>query len=290
MTASSFDLSDRGDLRSLAQLVAAIRQAKPDARFLLIGAMARDLLTWYAHGIRAQRATEDVDFAFAVPDWRAYEDLKGALVSSGDFVEASRTAYRLLFAGDRKVDLVPFGGVESPVGQIDWPAPQDTRMVVLGFREAIDSAVELTLPSGVSIAVASLPAQAVLKLFAWGDRRHVQLGKDAADLNFLLRNYLDAGNRERLYSEAAHLLDAEDYDDELAGAWMFGADARQLLIAKDGEDNASLIAALMLLENDTTEGPVHLATDMRALDLQHAVDLLKAFHAGLMGAREVDRH
>src|SRR5690348_14189985 len=68
MATSSLDLSNHGDLRLLANLVLAIRQSKPDVRFLLVGAMARDLLTWYTHKIQAQRATEDVDFAFAVPD------------------------------------------------------------------------------------------------------------------------------------------------------------------------------------------------------------------------------
>lgn len=170
MTASSLDLNDRADLRPLAELVAAIQEAKPDAQFLLVGAMARDLMLGYAHGIQAQRATEDIDFAFAVADWRAYGALRDALIAGGGFSEAPHVPHRLLFAGQRKVDLIPFGGLEAPDGVIDWPSPQDSRMVVLGFREAMGSAVSVRLPDGIPVAVASLPAQAVLKLFAWGDR------------------------------------------------------------------------------------------------------------------------
>jgi predicted nucleotidyltransferase len=283
MTTSSLDLSDRADLRVLAELVSAIHEVKPDARFLLVGAMARDLLLTYAHGIQVQRATEDIDFAFAVHDWRAYEELRAALIASGGFEQMPQMVHRLLFAGQRKVDLIPFGGVEDRDGAIDWPPPQDTRMVVLGFQEAMASAVQVKLPDGTAVSVASLPAQAVLKLFAWGDRRHVQRGKDAGDLWLLLRNYLEAGNRERLYLEAMHLIEAEDYDDDLAGAWLLGADARQLLTV-DGDAGKSALAGALALLAGEAEGPVRLATDMHPVDLELAVDTLLAFRAGLSGA------
>jgi predicted nucleotidyltransferase len=283
MTASSLDLSDRNELRLLADLVTAIRQAKPDARFLLVGAMARDLLLTYAHGIASRRATEDLDFAFAVDDWRAFTELRSALLGGG-FAEVAAVPHRLNYDG-RRVDLIPFGGVERVDGTIDWPPPQDTRMVVLGFREAMDATVEVKLPGGTLVAVASLPALALLKLFAWADRRYTQPGKDAGDFWLLLRNYLDAGNRERLYTEAAHLLEATDYDDDLAGAWLLGSDARQLLAPHLGAPSAALVRASALLAGDDPEGPVQLAADMDTLDLQHAVDMLGAFRAGLHGAR-----
>ena len=287
MTASSLDLSDHRELRLLADLVAAIRQATTDARFLLVGAMARDLLLSYAHGIQSQRATEDLDFAFAVANWQAYGELRDALIAGHAFTEVPRVQHRLRFTGEYRVDLIPFGGVESPEGMIDWPAPQDARMVVLGFREAMDAAVEVKLPGDVPVAVASLPAQALLKLFAWGDRRLTQPGKDAGDLWLFLRNYLDAGNRERLYSEAEHLLDADDYDDDVAGAWLLGSDARRLLLAAGDTNGATLTGALTLLADDAPEGPVKLAVDMDTINLQHSVDMLKAFRAGLSGSKDV---
>jgi hypothetical protein len=78
------------------------------------------------------------------------------------------------------------------------------------------------------------------------------------------------------------LLDAEDYDDDLAGAWLLGFDARKLLMAGSDADNIALVRAMDLLAG--ADGPVQLATDMHTLDLQHAVDMLRAFHAGLGGA------
>jgi len=158
-------------------------------------------------------------------------------------------------------------------------------MVVLGFREAMEAAVAVKLPGGMEVAVASLPALALLKLFAWADRRYTQPGKDAGDLWLLLRNYLDAGNRERLYDEARHLFEAPDYDDDLAGAWLLGSDARQLSAPHPGAPSAALVHASALLAGNDPEGPVQLAADMGTLDLQHAVDMLGAFRAGLGGAR-----
>jgi predicted nucleotidyltransferase len=246
-------------------------------------------LLGYAHGIHIQRATEDIDFAFAVPDWRAYGELREALIAGGGFAEVPRVMHRLLFAGLRRVDLLPFGGVEDSNGAIDWPPPQDSRMVVLGFREAMASAVQVQLPGGTAVAVASLPAQAVLKLFAWDDRRYVQRGKDAGDFWLLLHSYLAAGNRERLYTEAMHLFEAEDYDDDLAGAWLLGFDARQLLTLGGDVDNIALAGAVALLAGETGDGRVQFATDMHTLDLQHAVDMLRACHAGLSGTMNVGR-
>jgi hypothetical protein len=57
MTVYSLDLADKQELTFLAELMADVRTAAPDGRFLLVGAMARDLLLYHAHGIRVARAT-----------------------------------------------------------------------------------------------------------------------------------------------------------------------------------------------------------------------------------------
>lgn len=71
------DLSDRKELVWLSELVRDVFAAFPTFRPLLVGAMARDLLLHYAHSVPIARATEDVDFAFAVAvaDWDEFESL-----------------------------------------------------------------------------------------------------------------------------------------------------------------------------------------------------------------------
>ncbi len=62
------DLSDKKDLIWLSDLIRDLRGAAPDCNPMVVGAMARDLLMHYGHGVPVARATADVDLAFAVAD------------------------------------------------------------------------------------------------------------------------------------------------------------------------------------------------------------------------------
>ncbi len=104
------DLRDSDALRHLAAIVADIRAAAV-ADFLLVGAAARDLLLLYRHGITPPRRTTDVDFAFCVPDWSRFEQLKAALVGSGRFT-SGRITHRLHHRIGTPLDLIPFFDVD----------------------------------------------------------------------------------------------------------------------------------------------------------------------------------
>lgn len=283
--ASSLDLSDCAELTPLAELVASLQAALPEREPLLVGAMARDVLLWYAHGIALARATEDTDVAVAVADWDDFAALRGALVAGGEFTAVPRMHHRLLYRGQRRLDLLPFGGVERTDRSIAWPPDQDMVMQVIGYREAVAQTVAVRLPNAAMIAVVSLPALALLKLFAWLDRRLTQPRKDADDLWLILSTYLEAGNRERLYVEAAHLLVSDHYDDRHAGAWLLGNDIRTWLIGFSDNEASPLAHALHLLAREIDPGgSARLARDMRPYTVQHAFDLLTALHSGMSGS------
>jgi predicted nucleotidyltransferase len=76
------DLSDRAVLEPLARVLVAVRRAAGQSPFVLIGAVARDLLLVHAGGIEAQRATEDTDLALAVRSWDEFMRLRAALLAS----------------------------------------------------------------------------------------------------------------------------------------------------------------------------------------------------------------
>ncbi len=61
MTKYSLDLTNKHELRFLSDLIPDMRAKVPRIDVLLVGAMARDLLLFYAHGIKARRATEDIE-------------------------------------------------------------------------------------------------------------------------------------------------------------------------------------------------------------------------------------
>jgi predicted nucleotidyltransferase len=81
MKESSLDLADKRELDFLAELIADLRAVAPHVNFLLVGAMARDLLLYHTHGIRAERATKDADLALAVADWNDFERLHESLMT-----------------------------------------------------------------------------------------------------------------------------------------------------------------------------------------------------------------
>ena len=105
-----------------------------------MGALARDLLLEYVHGIRAPQATRDVDVAVAVQDWARYEQLIDALKNTYRF-EPTNWPYRLRSAEGLYVDVIPFGLVEGPGRTISWP-PHAFVMTMLGFEEAYNSIIK----------------------------------------------------------------------------------------------------------------------------------------------------
>ena len=156
-------------------------------------------------------------------------------------------------------------------------------MSLVGYREAMRDSVQILLPDNQQISIVSLAALALLKLFAWRDRRKRSPGKDAQDLAAVLENYLEAGNDDRLYGEFAHLLDFPDYDYIAAGAWILGADMRLLL---QGDVNViALDEVTRLLEPQVDpDGPLHLAADMGPAKVEASLKLLSALLAGLKGS------
>jgi predicted nucleotidyltransferase len=276
MTAISLDLSKQTELRWLSGLVRMVEASADDLPFFITGATARDLILQYGHGIDAARKTHDVDFAFMVETWPAFEALRSRLLATGKFAAAPGNAHRLQFDTGMVVDLVPFGAIERPDRTIAWPPSGTVVMSVFGFREALAATISVLLPEGVTAPVVSLPALALLKIAAWMERRYVQPGKDAYDLWLVLRHYLDAGNRDRLYTEAAPLLERGDFDYEAAGAWLLGHDMAKLLAA-----DAKTKVGSLLKQESNSNGSLALVGDMRT-DTQAALILLSAMTRGFL--------
>jgi len=281
------DLSDRALLQLLARLLSAVREAAGGAAFVLVGAAARDLLLVHLHGIAVQRATEDTDLALAVPDWDTFQRIRENLIASKAF-KPDVPAHRLWF-GDQRLDVIAFGGVERADRSIVWPSEGAEVMDVSGFHEALATSVSVRLPGGATFNVASLPALALLKVWAWRDRNYTTPGKDAADLWMLLQHYAEAGNEERLYGSEAELLTTSGFDLEEAGAWLLGKDARDVLV-HGSEPQRSLdgLAAILKPEVDP-DGALRLVGQMPAGIRDRQLALLTAFHDGLLGNDSVLR-
>jgi predicted nucleotidyltransferase len=209
------------------------------------GASARDILLTHVHGIEATRATADLDIGISIQGWTGHDALRHTLVASGHFAAPKGAAHRLNFSaphtGERTwLDIVPFGGVQDEHGEIAWPPDQSVRMNVAGFRQALDAAIPVRIAPDLVVPVASLPAQAMLKIVAWQDR-HTSDRKDAVDLLFLMARYAQAGNLDRLYLAAFDLVERHGHDPDIAGAALLGRDTAALAV---GEIRAQLLAIL----------------------------------------------
>jgi predicted nucleotidyltransferase len=153
----------------------------------------------HVHGLRPGRATYDIDFGIAVESWDHFARLKEHLIATGDFAAAPRAVQRLIYSEQATgfsllVDLIPFGGVASGDGTIEWPPSRDIVVNVAGFEEALTSSMPVEIAPNLVVRVASLIGLALLKLVAWSDRGR-ETDKDAVDLYRLITSYADAGNR-----------------------------------------------------------------------------------------------
>ena len=278
------DLSDRQELTWLAQLLADIQSAAADMKPLVVGALARDLLLHYAHGLAIERATTDVDCALVVADWDQFSARRDALLRTGLFEPYRNTTHKLRHRKFGWIDLIPFGAVEEADGTIAWPPAGDEVMVVLGYAEADAAAIDIALPQNQTVRAVSLPMLAVLKVLAWQDRHRSTRGKDAIDLALILRRYLEAGNLDRLYADFAHVI-TDNFDFEPTGAWLLGWDARASLIEYSARFDLMISALNNVLARELdVDREQTLVLQMNASNPDSALKLLKAFHSGLLGA------
>lgn len=257
--------------------------AKLGFSYFLVGAAARDVLMTNVFGLDVQRATHDVDFAVALEDWSSFETLKSELLGTGDFAAADGREHLLRykpheFQNAYPLDLIPFGGVEHRSHEISWPPDMNVVMNVTGYREALHSALQVDVGSGLVVPVISVPALAAIKLLAWNERG-LEDNKDAQDMFFLLSRYADAGNADRLYGEAFPVLEGCGFDPGLAGARLLGHDAQQIL------ENGSRQAIIDILRDAMKRDRliIHMLPD-RLTSSGMAAALLDQFEQGFASA------
>lgn len=255
-------------------------------RYFVAGALARVILLEHVHGQRPGPATRDVDFGVTVKDWPTFQSLKNGLIETGAFEIAPGTVQRLFYVRNIHrpwIDLVPFGGIEQDGRMIAWPPDRAMIMNVAGFSEAADSAVEVEVLPGLTVAVASLPSLAVLKLITWLDRWPENRGKDAQDFFHILSRYAEAGNMDRLYDSEQELMARADFDPDLAGAGLLGGEAAALCLLETASLITQLFSDNKLFERFTGHILSEVQTDSdsaRADKVRRYLDLfITAFNA-----------
>ena len=258
----ALDVSQIADLEPAGSVLGILsdRAVRCGLQIMVVGATARDILIRHVLGSPPERATADIDIAVAVSSWQDVECLTRNLGKR-------RGGLHAFSVSGVPVDVIPFGEIELSDRTIEWP--NDHVMNVLGFREALAAAINVRLPGDVMVAVASLPAQSLLKLFAWRDRHHHDR-RDAIDLRTILRVYSEGPYVEELYEGHEQLLVEHEFDVVLAGAARMGREANAIL----GPSQRSAVTAL--LSEDVTG---LLAADMGG-HISSDLSLLAAYRNG----------
>ncbi|MGB3369862.1 MAG: hypothetical protein WBD41_16120 [Rhodococcus sp. (in: high G+C Gram-positive bacteria)] len=236
-------------------------------RYLVVGATARNIQSVGLMNEVPDRATKDVDIAIAIDNWKDYDRISRVLPRKG----IHQHKFEVLGA---EVDVVPFGEIEDENREICWPGGA-TRMNVVGYREARESAMAVTMPSGSRISVPSIAAQAVLKLMAWNDRR-MYTSKDAVDLRSIITWYSEGPFETELFDRHRSILDIYEWETVSAGAHRLGEDMANLLSHRHAYQ-----MVLDVLENQATMDT--LAGSM-GFDPRTNLQRIRAMRSGFVSA------
>ena len=296
MTRKLLDLSKKIDRFTveLFKIIANVSESM-NAPFFVVGAAARDIILKYGYGIETIRATNDIDLGVEVTDWDQYTKLREDLVATGEF-EPTGEPQRLRYKGSVLIDIIPFGAIANPDGIFSWPPDHEVEMNTLGFDESYQHAltVRLRRKPDLDIKFANPAGLALMKLISWDDR-HPERNRDAKDLGFLMRTYIDAGNEERLFEQEADIIEilqeSGSYDYVRASARLLGRDISAIAHPETKE------SLLRILGKETGEGgPYRLVEDMRdghalpSSDFEENLVLLEELKAGVLEGPQITRN
>ena len=75
-----------------------------------------------------------------------------------------------------------------------------------------------------NIKIASICGLTIMKMISW-EEKFPDRNKDAIDLEFMMRNYINAGYLERFYDEGSDIINENGFDFEVASARFLGREA-----------------------------------------------------------------
>lgn len=189
---------------SQLETLADIRAAWPEARIVLVGALA------LGHHIPLEhRHTDDMDLAVAV----SLADYPGPLVEMPGWRRHPHQEQKYFSPSGDEIDVLPAGPELIERGHVLWPS--GFRMSLVGFDLAFEHASELPLEID-GILVPDAPVLAFLKMRAWLDRPQRQ--KDLEDLAHRFVEYVGMDDDRRFADDVLALgLDFESVSPFLLG-------------------------------------------------------------------------
>lgn len=195
--------------------------------FFVIGATARDIIL-EINGEQSGRRTQDIDIAIAIDKWEQFEKISTELSELANFTKDKDQKQRFYYQHEFMLDIVPFGGIMDTDDKIYWPPDKNFAMNVLGFQEAQNATISITLDETVEFKIVSLISVFLLKIVAWKDR-YYKGNKDADDIAFILQNYLNINEERAVNDYYDFVYSIDDFTSLKAGASLMGIDLYELI-------------------------------------------------------------
>ncbi len=207
-------------------------------KFFVIGATARDIIL-EINGEQSGRRTQDIDIAITIDKWEQFQKISEELTKLESFSKDKTQKQRFLYLDKFQLDIVPYGEIMGENDKIYWPPDQSIAMSVLGFHEAQKETISITLDEKIEFEVVNLVGIFLLKIVAWNDRNH-KGNKDADDLLFILKNYLNINDQRAATEHYEEVYEIDNYTELKASASILGIDLKELV-----KDNPKLIDFLI---------------------------------------------
>lgn len=207
-------------------------------KFFVIGATARDIIL-EINGEQSGRRTQDIDIAITIDKWEQFEKISVELTKLDSFTKDNNQQQRFLYLNEFQLDIVPYGAIMGENDKIYWPPDQTFAMNVLGYNEAQKETISITLDDKIEFEVVTLIGIVLLKIVAWKDRNH-KGNKDADDLVFIMKNYLNINDERAATKHYEDVYVIENYTELKASASLIGIDLKELV-----KDNTKLLDFLI---------------------------------------------
>ncbi len=168
-----------------AAAIISLRRAFPGEKLVVIGSVGLG-----CHLPNAWRRTNDIDLTIAVEFNRF-----GLLRASAEWKADTALEYRFTHENGLRVDLLPSAKRYLDEGAITF-AHTGQVMNLMGFDLALQHTVEIALPRGDAVSVATVPVITVLKMAAFLDRPW-ERERDLQDLAAVFLHYLEPTDDRR---------------------------------------------------------------------------------------------
>lgn len=227
---------------------------KEGVKFFVIGATARDIIL-EINGEQSGRRTQDIDIAITIDKWEKFKEISEELTKLDNFSKDKNQKQRFLYLDKFELDIVPYGDIMEENDKIYWPPDHDFAMTVLGFNEVQKATVSVTLDDKIEFDVVDLIGIFLLKIVAWRDRNQ-KVNKDADDLVFIMKNYLNINDERAATEYYDQVYDIENYTELKASSSLIGIDLKELV--KNYSKLLDFLVATLNVELEKKEGSILL--------------------------------